>query len=129
MKEVYVACCIIEYDNKILICQRKENKFKNMWEFPGGKIEKNESSFDAIIREIYEELSLRIYNPIFIFNIIYNYEDFKLNMDVYKTKIDNIDNIHNNVHKDYIFINLKNIKQYTLLPADYLILDKLGIKY
>ncbi len=129
MKEVKVVCCLIEYDNKILICQRNDNKFKDMWEFPGGKIEENETSFEAIIREIYEELNLIINNPIFIFNVTYDYEDFKLKMDVYKIKVDNIDNINNNVHKNYIFIDLKNIGQYTMLPADYLILDKLGIKY
>ena len=128
MKTVNVACCLIEYNNKTLICQRNDKKFKDMWEFPGGKIEENETSVEAITREIREELNLIINNPTHIFNVTYNYDDFKLNMEVFKTKIYNIDNIHNNVHKNYIFIDLKNINQFIMLPADYLILDRLEIK-
>ena len=44
-------------DNKILCAQRSEEmSLPLMWEFPGGKVEKNETEKDALIREIREEM-------------------------------------------------------------------------
>ncbi len=57
MKEVAVG--IIFRDNHVLACQRKrDGKYPLKWEFPGGKIEANETPEQAIIRELHEELSI-----------------------------------------------------------------------
>ncbi len=56
-----VACAIIEQRNKVLVAQR--GLFMDMpmkWEFPGGKVRKNESAQRCIIREIKEELGIEI---------------------------------------------------------------------
>lgn len=57
-----VACAIIlNHENKVLACQRSANMhlpFK--WEFPGGKIEEDESAEECLIREIKEELNIDI---------------------------------------------------------------------
>ncbi|MEZ5103606.1 MAG: (deoxy)nucleoside triphosphate pyrophosphohydrolase [Draconibacterium sp.] len=56
-----VTCAVIIYDGKILVTQRGKNSdhpFK--WEFPGGKIQINESPEDCIKREIREELNIEI---------------------------------------------------------------------
>jgi len=50
MKTIQVSAAIIINDNKILATQRGYGEFKNGWEFPGGKIEKNESAEQALIR-------------------------------------------------------------------------------
>ena len=50
-----VAAIITNKEGKILIAQRSLKKSQGgLWEFPGGKIEKNESKEDAIVREIKE---------------------------------------------------------------------------
>jgi 8-oxo-dGTP diphosphatase len=61
-KTILVVGAIIKKDNKILICQRKnDSKFGSLkWEFPGGKVEFGESPTDALKREIKEELDLEI---------------------------------------------------------------------
>lgn len=52
---------ILEKDNKILITQRPPGKpYSGFWEFPGGKIEADEASQDALIRELYEELGIKV---------------------------------------------------------------------
>lgn len=56
-----VTCAIINFRDLILVVQRSENMslpFK--WEFPGGKLELNESEEDCIKREIKEELDIEI---------------------------------------------------------------------
>jgi 8-oxo-dGTP diphosphatase len=59
--KIGVVCAIIEIENKILVVQRSESmKLPLKWEFPGGKIEPNESEEEAIKREIREELNIDI---------------------------------------------------------------------
>jgi 8-oxo-dGTP diphosphatase len=57
-----VACAIIlNNQNKVLACQRSANMHLALkWEFPGGKIEENETAEDCLIREIKEELNIEI---------------------------------------------------------------------
>jgi len=58
---IEVTCAIIVNDSKILAVQRgPESSHPWKWEFPGGKIQNNETAVQCIIREIEEELLLRI---------------------------------------------------------------------
>lgn len=53
--------CIVVYEkkrNKFLFCERKENPYKGLLNFVGGKIEKGESSESAAYRELYEETGI-----------------------------------------------------------------------
>ena len=52
MKTLNVVAAIIKKDNKILATRRGYGEFIDMWEFPGGKIENNETKEEALIREI-----------------------------------------------------------------------------
>jgi 8-oxo-dGTP diphosphatase len=62
MKEVVrVACGIIVHQGLVLCAQRgPAQQMPMMWEFPGGKIEKGEQEEDCLIREIFEELRLKV---------------------------------------------------------------------
>ena len=56
-----VVAAIIKKDNFYLIVQRNRNKYMGLkWEFPGGKVEPNETFHEALSREIQEELSIDI---------------------------------------------------------------------
>ena len=58
---IKVVAAVIEKNGKFLICKRGPGgNCPFLWEFPGGKIEPGESPFEAIIREIREELSAEI---------------------------------------------------------------------
>lgn len=48
-------------DGRVLFAQRPPGKaYAGYWEFPGGKIEPGESSFAALVRELEEELGVRV---------------------------------------------------------------------
>ena len=56
-----VVAAIIKKDNHYLIAQRGKDKYMGLkWEFPGGKVEANETLQEALTREIYEELNINI---------------------------------------------------------------------
>ena len=56
-----VVAAIIKKDNFYLIVQRNRNKYMGLtWEFPGGKVEPNETFHEALSREIQEELNIQI---------------------------------------------------------------------
>ncbi len=52
---------LINSDQQVLLAQRPPLKpWEGWWEFPGGKIEKNETPVDAMYREIYEEIGVKV---------------------------------------------------------------------
>ena len=61
MKPQDVVAAIIKKDDLYLIVQRNRNKYMGLkWEFPGGKVEPNETFHEALSREIQEELNINI---------------------------------------------------------------------
>lgn len=58
---IRVLASVIERDGRLLICRRPAHKrHGNLWEFPGGKLEEGESDFEAVSRELSEELDVAV---------------------------------------------------------------------
>ena len=54
-----VAAALVNSNNEVLIAQRPEGKrLAGKWEFPGGKVEADESPEAALVRELHEELGI-----------------------------------------------------------------------
>ncbi len=83
MKTVKVVAAVIHKDNKIFATARDYGEFKGQWEFPGGKIEDGETSQQALVREIQEELDTTITVGELIGTIEYDYPTFHLSMDCF----------------------------------------------
>ena len=83
MKVINVVAAIIVRNNKIFATQRGYGDFKGGWEFPGGKIEGNETPEDALKREILEELNVHISVDRYIYTVEYDYPKFHLSMKCY----------------------------------------------
>ena len=72
---------VIWNNNKILITKRKKNTLLGgLWEFPGGKLIKNESISECIKREIYEELSIDVEVQNFIIKVNHKYSHFSITL-------------------------------------------------
>ena len=56
MRTIEVVAAIIIKDNQVFATQRGYGEWQGWWEFPGGKIEPEESPQSALVREIKEEL-------------------------------------------------------------------------
>ena len=62
MNELHVAAGILrDSSGRILITERLcDGPFDGLWEFPGGKIADGETSIQALIRELAEELGIEV---------------------------------------------------------------------
>ncbi|HBI73119.1 MAG TPA: 8-oxo-dGTP diphosphatase MutT [Lachnospiraceae bacterium] len=78
-----VICDYLENPTEIFATARGHGEFKGQWEFPGGKIEVGETPQQALIREIKEELSVKIKVGKLIDTIEYDYPTFHLSMDCF----------------------------------------------
>ncbi len=83
MKTIRVVAAVIRDENKIFATARGYGEFKGGWEFPGGKIESGETSQEALVREIREELDTDIQVNELIDTIEYDYPAFHLSMDCF----------------------------------------------
>lgn len=84
-KIVNVAVGVLRTGNQVLITSRPYPKsYSGYWEFPGGKIEENESIFEALIRELNEELGVivKAKDCRFLTTILQHYEDKDINLSI-----------------------------------------------
>ena len=123
MKTIQVAAAIIKKDNKIFATQRGYGEFKGGWEFPGGKIEPNETPEEALIREIREELETEITLEQFMQTVDYDYPSFHLTMHCYLCTIK-----HGNLklleHSDAKWLAKDELDSVDWLPADLDLIEK-----
>ena len=124
MKNIEVSAAIIIKDDKIFVTQRGYGDFKDMWEFPGGKLEEGETGEQAIVREIKEELNTNIRVIQFLNTITYQYPNFHLTMHNYICELLD-DNIQLLEHEAAKFVDKKELETVNFLPADLLILPDL----
>lgn len=127
MKIIEVCAAIIINNNKILLTQRGYGEYKDKWEFPGGKIEENETKEETIIREIKEELDATIIVEKFLTKVEYDYTSFYLKMNVFITSLTSSHLLFKE-HESYKWIDvseLNDLDALDLLPADRLIIPYL----
>ena len=80
------ACALIDAEGRVLIAQRPRGKsMAGLWEFPGGKIEPDESPEQTVVREMREELGIIIQESAlspFVF-ASHSYPEFHLLMPLF----------------------------------------------
>lgn len=67
-------------------CRSDQEYTSQRWEFPGGKIEDGESGYDALLREIKEEMDWDIFVGRLLGTITYEYPDFTISLEAYLCK-------------------------------------------
>lgn len=116
---ITVVAALIKKDGKYLIARRSTGSevVLGKWEFPGGKVEKDESEEHAIEREIKEEFEMDIKAIRFLTNNVCEYPTKTIDLRLYECKhISGEFHLHD--HSEYKFVNKKDIIKYELCPAD-----------
>ena len=118
MKTVKVVAAIITKDNKIFATQRGYGDFKDGWEFPGGKVEPNETPEQAILREIKEELGADIKVTGLLTTIEHDYPEFHLLMDCFWAEFKDGTEMTLTEHEAAKWLSYGELDSVDWLPAD-----------
>ena len=97
--------------------QRGYGEFKDKWEFPGGKIEEGETAKEALKREIFEELDMKISVGDRIKTVEYDYPTFHLSMDCFMCEIEEGAPILKE-HEAARWLDQSSLSSVDWLPAD-----------
>jgi len=83
---VHVAVAVIKNQHgQFLIAKRSENVHQGgLWEFPGGKLENNETVLEALKRELFEELGITLIQASPLIRIPHDYGDKSVLLDVWR---------------------------------------------
>ncbi len=113
-KIISVTCALIEYEQGVIAVQRSEKmKLPLKWEFPGGKIEPDESEEKCIKREIQEELNIQISISDRLTSSVHHYPDFSIELIPFIAKHEKGE-LRLTEHKTY-----KILKKHELLGLDW----------
>ena len=113
-----VVAAVIRKNNKYLIVQRNRKKYLGLkWEFPGGKVEENETFEEALLREIKEELNIKISLEDKIAEE--KYKDEKIDIVLhYFLCTQESGTIELNEHEDLAWVEKKDFDKYDFAEGD-----------
>jgi len=121
--EKWVAA-VIQRDNKFLLTRRKAGGFLGgLWEFPGGKMNNNETHKNACLRHIQEQLQINIHIKHHVTQIKHTYTHFKQIMDAFLCQYHS-GTIILNGPVDYKWIDWSEINQFALPKSNLKFLKK-----
>ena len=130
MKKIAVVAAVIKHENKILCVQRAPSKYDYIslkYEFPGGKVEQDETPEQAIIREIQEELNMEIVVHSHLITVDYDYPDFSISLNTFLCHSNDKD-LQLLEHVDYQWLTIDELTILDWAAADLPIVDKLQRK-
>jgi 8-oxo-dGTP diphosphatase len=121
MSTVHVAVGVIVSDqNQILLSQRPDHVHQGgKWEFPGGKVEPNETPESALVRELHEELGIETWDSCLapLTFASHTYDDFHLLMPLFACRKWN-GIVQGKEGQELAWVHAKDLKNYPMPPAD-----------
>ncbi len=125
MKKIEVVAAVFIEEKKVFCAQRgTKGPLALKWEFPGGKIEPNETKEKALIREIKEELQTDIKVDEYLLTVEHLYESFYIIMHVYLCTV-LLGDLTLTEHINKSWIRKEELDTLDWAPADLAILEKI----
>ena len=126
-KRTKVVAAVVKDGDKYLCMQRTRSHYPYIsehWEFPGGKIEKGESDYETLIREIKEEMDWDIFVGKILGNVEYDYPDFGISLTAYLCKGGD-EEFKMLEHLDYKWLTKDKLKDLNWTEADRKLIETL----
>jgi 8-oxo-dGTP diphosphatase len=122
---VTVTAGVLFRASRVFIARRKSiGRLAGKWEFPGGKLEADETAEEGLKRELAEELAIEAVVGDYLGESIYRY-DFGT-VKVLFFRIDwKGDDIHSRDHDQYGWVPLEELDRYDFVPADRRFVERL----
>ena len=114
------AAVLIDNENRVLLAQRPPGKkMAGLWEFPGGKVQDNETCEAALVRELDEELGIQTstgcLTPLTFAS--HGYDDFHLLMPVFACRVWQ-GTPHGKEGQQLVWARKQDFNDYPMPPAD-----------
>lgn len=118
MKPIDVVAAIIKSEDYYLLAKRNKDKYMGLkWEFPGGKVEQNETFKEALSREILEELNVNIQIHKKVAEERYQDEEINITLHYYMCSL--IDNdIVLSEHEAIEWVKKQDFLKFEFVPGD-----------
>ncbi|WP_019350940.1 (deoxy)nucleoside triphosphate pyrophosphohydrolase [Vibrio splendidus] len=126
-KHIEVVAAVLKNEGEFLTVQRAPSKLdyiSQKWEFPGGKVEADETLTAAITRELEEELRITVTKPQFLLTIDHSYPDFDITMHCFVIEIPTRD-IELTEHIDSLWLSKDQLLEVDWAAADLPVVEKL----
>lgn len=124
-----VAAAVVHLNGKILITRRAPGeKLAGMWEFPGGKLEHEETPQECITRELREELGVESVAGEILTSTTYTYPGGTIELIAIAVKLQSTQ-FTLQVHDLFEWVQPQELLRYELAPADIPIADEIIRKY
>lgn len=122
---IRVVAAVIERDGRYLITQRRPNAvLPSLWEFPGGKVEENETDAAALQREVQHRLGVEVRAGQLISFVSHPYEKYTVDLYLYECEIVEGEPSPRAVHA-FKWVTSAEFDQHPFTPADEASMNKL----
>ncbi len=122
VKDINAVIAVIEHKGKYFIQKRpSKGLLADLWEFPGGKIEADETPKEALIREVQEELGISPKSVKHLFDVQHFYTQFRVKLSVWR--FDPIDIVP--TRKDRKWLNPSDFHKYPMPSGSAKIVEKI----
>lgn len=111
-----VSIGMIFKKNKVLLSSRTGDFMQGFWEFAGGKVEKNETALECLMREFLEEMDIIITNATLLRTITQTYPDRIVELSVFNI-VEYTGVITPKEGQKVAWVDAENIDNYKLLPT------------
>ena len=115
---IHVVAAIIKKNKQYLIARRAKHKMHpGKWEFPGGKIETNETPEKALERELFEEFGIASKTGSHVITCIHDYGSIKIKLLAYES-IHIKGDFHLSDHDEIAWVKAIEMAEYPFAEAD-----------
>ena len=124
MNKLNVVCGALVIDGKVMIAQRSYGSSKGFYEFPGGKIEVNETKEEALIREWKEECDIDIFDIQYLASSVDYQNGYEIHLTCF-TCTASEKPFALNAHLEYIWTTPNHIYDYNFFKSDKMLVEAL----
>ena len=124
MNKLNVVCGALIIDGKVMIAQRSYGSSKGFYEFPGGKVEVNETKEEALIREWKEECDIDIFDIQYLASSVDYQDGYEIHLTCF-TCTASEKPLALNAHLEYIWTTPNHIYDYNFFKSDKMLVEAL----
>ncbi len=124
-KTIRVVAAVIAKDGRYLVTQRRPTAvLPLLWEFPGGKVEADETDLQALKREVQHRVGVDIEPGAQISSVLHAYEHYTVELHLYDCRLNRGEPAAVNVHQ-FRWVESEDFDRLPFTPADEASMTKL----